>query len=104
MGRKPHARSLSVWSNGERVGTWTIPARGDMQFLYDRAWRASPLGRPLSLSLPYTDEAPVDVKRIDATPSENEVERHLIRITRPGPPRSRDDNDELRISLAGAQE
>ena len=59
MGRPSHARSLSVWSNGERVGTWTMPARGETQFLYDRAWRASKLGRPLSLSLPYTGDLPL---------------------------------------------
>ncbi len=59
MGRPSHARSLSVWSNDERVGTWTIPARGDSQFLYDRAWRESAVGRPLSLSLPYTGDIPL---------------------------------------------
>ena len=59
MGRLSHARSLSVWSNGERVGTWTIPARGGSQFLYDRSWRESALGRPLSLSLPYTGDMPL---------------------------------------------
>jgi serine/threonine-protein kinase HipA len=59
MGRPSHARSLSIWSNGERVGTWTIPARGGSQFLYDRAWRESALGRPLSLSLPYTGDMPL---------------------------------------------
>jgi len=164
MGRPTHTRSLSVWSNGERVGTWTIPARGGTQFLYDRAWRASKRGRPLSLSLPYTgdlplrgdvvrdyfdnllpdsepirkrvamhyklasidafdllqeigrdcvgavqllkeDEAPVDVKRIEATAmSEADVERHLIGLTQAAAPGSRLDADDLRISLAGAQE
>jgi serine/threonine-protein kinase HipA len=59
MGRPTHARSLSVWSNGERVGTWTIPTRGDSQLLYDRAWRESAVGRPLSLSLPYTGDMPL---------------------------------------------
>lgn len=164
MGRKSHSRSLSVWSNGERVGTWTIAPRGETQFLYDQAWRESALGRPLSLSLPYTgdqplrgdvvrdffdnllpdsepirkrlashyklasidafdllqeigrdcvgavqllkeDEAPTDVRRIDGSPmSEEDVERHLIQLTQSGPP-GRDANaDELRISLAGAQE
>ena len=24
MGRKSHSQALSVWANGERVGTWTI--------------------------------------------------------------------------------
>lgn len=164
MGRPSHARSLSVWSNGERVGTWTIPARGDSQFLYDRAWRASALGRPLSLSLPYTgdlplrgdvvrdyfdnllpdsepirkrlashyklasieafdllqeigrdcvgavqllkeDEAPIDIKRIEGTPMlEEDVERHLIGLTQARPAGAGMDPDDLRISLAGAQE
>ena len=164
MGRKSHSRSLSVWSNGERVGTWTIPPRGETQFLYDKSWRESALGRPLSLSLPYTgdqplrgdvvrdffdnllpdsepirkrlashyklasieafdllqeigrdcvgavqllkeDEAPTDVQRIEGSPmSEEDVERHLIQLTRSGPLGRGEDADDLRISLAGAQE
>lgn len=164
MGRKSHSRSLSVWSNGERVGTWTIPPRGETQFLYDKSWRESAVGRPLSLSLPYTgdqplrgdvvrdffdnllpdsepirkrlashyklgsieafdllqeigrdcvgavqllkqNEAPTDVKRIEGSPmSEEDVERHLIQLTRSGPLGSDEDPDDLRISLAGAQE
>lgn len=59
MGRKSHSRSLSVWSNGERVGIWSIPARGETQFLYDKSWRESAVGRPLSLSLPYTGDQPM---------------------------------------------
>lgn len=54
MGRATSARALSVWANGERVGTWTLPARGDMEFVYDPDWMASEAGRPLSLSLPFT--------------------------------------------------
>ena len=164
MGRKSHSRSLSVWSNGERVGTWTIPARGETQFLYDKAWRESAVGRPLSLSLPYTgdrpmrgdvvrdffdnllpdsepirkrlashyklssieafdllqeigrdcvgavqllkeDEAPTNVKRIEGSPmTEEEVERHLIQITRPRPIGRGEESEDPRISLAGAQE
>jgi serine/threonine-protein kinase HipA len=164
MGRKSHSRSLSVWSNGERVGTWTIPARGETQFLYDQAWQASAVGRPLSLSLPYTgdqalrgdvvrdffdnllpdselirkrlathyrlasieafdllqeigrdcvgavqllkeDEAPSDVTRIDGSPmSEEDVERHLVELTQSGPIGRGGEEEELRISLAGAQE
>ncbi|MEV4782500.1 type II toxin-antitoxin system HipA family toxin [Burkholderia sp. LMU1-1-1.1] len=164
MGRKSHSRSLSVWSNGERVGTWTIPPRGETQFLYDKSWTESAVGRPLSLSLPYTgdlplrgdvvrdffdnllpdsepirkrlashyklasieafdllqeigrdcvgavqlleeDEAPSDVKRIEGSPmSEEDVERHLIQLAQSGPLRRREDADDLRISLAGAQE
>jgi serine/threonine-protein kinase HipA len=54
MGRATSARALSIWANGERVGTWTIPARGDMEFVYDSDWVASDIGRPLSLSMPFT--------------------------------------------------
>jgi serine/threonine-protein kinase HipA len=54
MARQTHSRALSVWANGERVGVWRLPARGPMEFTYDPAWVASPAGRPLSLSLPFT--------------------------------------------------
>jgi serine/threonine-protein kinase HipA len=53
MGRKTHNRALEIWSNGEHVGTWNIPARGDMEFIYTDAWQQSPGARPLSLSLPF---------------------------------------------------
>ena len=56
MGRKSHSRALSVWTNGERVATWVIPARGNHELIYDAQWLASPAGRPLSLSLPFTGE------------------------------------------------
>ncbi len=164
MGRRSHARALSVWTNGLRVGTWTLPARGETQFTYDLAWMTSPAGRPLSLSLPYTgnrslqgdrvrnffdnllpdsepirrrlatrfrtgtteafdllqaigrdcvgavqllgeDEAPTEVTSISGTPmSEADVERLLIQATEPGSLAHLDSEDDLRISLAGAQE
>ena len=164
MGRRSHSRTLSVWTNGQRVGTWTIPTRGDTEFIYDSEWMSSPGGRPLSLSLPYTgeqalkgervrnffdnllpdsepirkrlatrfktatteafdllqavgrdcvgavqllgeNEEPTDVTRIAGTPmSEEEVERLLIQTTSTGPLSKLDDDDNLRISLAGAQE
>lgn len=53
MGRRSHSRSLSLWTNGERVGRWTIPARGEMELSYDADWAAADIGRPLSLSLPF---------------------------------------------------
>ena len=53
MGRKSHSQSLVLWANGERVGTWTTTARGDMELQYEPSWQASALGRPLSLSLPF---------------------------------------------------
>jgi serine/threonine-protein kinase HipA len=52
MPRPALSRSLSIWSNGVRVGTWTIPTRGPMELRYDESWVASNVGRPLSLSLP----------------------------------------------------
>ena len=53
MGRKSHSRTLSIWANGERVGTWTLPPIGETELRYDPAWKASATGRPLSLSLPF---------------------------------------------------
>ena len=52
MGRPTRARSLAVWMNGERVGTWTMPARGAQTFTYAESWLRSSQFRPLSLSLP----------------------------------------------------
>lgn len=164
MGRKSYSRALSVWTNGQRVGTWTIPTRGDIEFIYDTEWMSSPSGRPLSLSLPYTgdqalkgarvrnffdnllpdsepirkrlatrfktetteafdllqaigrdcvgavqllgeDEIPTDITSIIGTPmSEEEIEKLLIQTTSTGPLSNLDDNEDLRISLAGAQE
>jgi serine/threonine-protein kinase HipA len=53
MGRRSHSRALSIWANGERVGTWVLPARGPMELRYEPSWIASDVGRPLSLSLPF---------------------------------------------------
>src|SRR4051812_45549571 len=65
MGRKSHAQTLSIWANGLRVGTWRIPARGAVELQYDRAWKDSPAGRPLSLSLPFgVDDAPLRGERV----------------------------------------
>jgi serine/threonine-protein kinase HipA len=51
-GRPKRARSLAVWMNVVRVGTWSLPARGPQEFSYDEAWLRSSQFRPLSLSLP----------------------------------------------------
>lgn len=53
MGRPSYSRSLSIWTNGVRVGRWTIPARGEMELHYDPDWLDADIGRPLSLSLPF---------------------------------------------------
>ena len=53
MGRKSHRRELDIWINGEHVGIWLIPTRGEAELRYDPAWLSSPFGRPLSMSLPF---------------------------------------------------
>lgn len=166
MGRKPHSRALSIWANGQRVGTWRIRTRGDMELQYDRAWMTSESGRPLSLSLPFgvddtplrgervrsffdnllpdseairrrlatrfktasldafdlltaigrdcigavqllaEDETPEGFDRIDGTPmSDEDIEQLLERtVNAQGPGGAGSDEDDFRISLAGAQE
>ena len=164
MGRRSHSRALSVWTNGERVGSWSIPSRGDTEFKYAPEWIESVAGRPLSLSLPFTgkqalrgervqnffdnllpdndairrrlasrfktastdafdllqalgrdcvgavqlleiDESPADIHQITGTPmSESDVEKLLIQTTASAAQFNLEDQDDLRISLAGAQE
>lgn len=164
MGRKSHSRALSVWTNGQRVGTWSFTRRSDTEFQYDREWMSSPAGRPLSLSLPYTgdkplkadrvrnffdnllpdsdairlriatrfktasadtfdllqaigrdcvgavqllgvNEIPTDIHRIEGMPmSDSDIEQLLIQTTSSGPWSHLEDKNDLRISLAGAQE
>jgi serine/threonine-protein kinase HipA len=53
MARRSKTQTLALWANGTYVGRWTASARGDMELQYDPAWRASAVGRPLSLSLPF---------------------------------------------------
>lgn len=47
-------RALGLWMNGEFVGTWRLGNDGRDVLEYDAGWKASPQGRPLSLSLPFT--------------------------------------------------
>ncbi len=42
--------------NGEEVGLWTISPTGTHAFAYADSWRDSPQSRPLSLSIPMTDQ------------------------------------------------
>jgi serine/threonine-protein kinase HipA len=53
MARRSKSQTLTLWANGTHVGRWTVTARGGMELQYDPAWRASSVGRPLSLSLPF---------------------------------------------------
>ncbi|TDM09844.1 MAG: toxin HipA [Ideonella sp. MAG2] len=82
MGRATKTRVLSIWANGERVGTWTHPARGDMELVYDPHWMASEAGRPLSLSLPFTGSqalrgAPVSHYFDNLLPDSESIRRRL---------------------------
>ena len=52
MARPRLSRCLSVWMNGERVGSWLTPARGSHEFRYAESWIGSNHARPISLSLP----------------------------------------------------
>ncbi|MGO4395378.1 type II toxin-antitoxin system HipA family toxin [Variovorax sp. M-6] len=165
MGRKSHSQALSLWANGQRVGTWRIPTRGPMELQYSEAWMRSDLGRQLSLSLPFgVDATPLRGARVqnyfdnllpdsehirrriaarfktdslepfdllkaigrdcvgalqllgeDETPQridiiegeaigDDEIEKLLVQtVNTPGPGPHADDDD-FRISLAGAQE
>lgn len=47
------SKALDLWMNGYKVGTWSIEAGVDV-LQYDRQWLQNKLGRPLSLSLPFT--------------------------------------------------
>jgi serine/threonine-protein kinase HipA len=53
MGRRSHSQTLHLWANGDYVGRWTVKASSASELQYDDAWRASPRGRPISLSLPF---------------------------------------------------
>lgn len=52
MARPSKSRALSLWMNGERVGTWiTHPATAD-EFRYTPEWLTAESARPISLSMP----------------------------------------------------
>ena len=53
MGRNSHTRTLGLWMNGARVGTWSLAPHAPDNLQYDLAWTQSEQGRPLSLSLPF---------------------------------------------------
>lgn len=52
MGRPAKSKSLHIWMNGEHVGVWRLPTRGEPEVIYEQSWLASPSFRSLSLSLP----------------------------------------------------
>lgn len=56
MGRKRQRAELFAYMNGEKVGTLTRSANGKLEFSYALSWLGSSSGRPLSLSLPFTEQ------------------------------------------------
>ncbi|MCW5556571.1 MAG: type II toxin-antitoxin system HipA family toxin [Verrucomicrobiae bacterium] len=57
MVRRRQVRALEVWMNGERVGRWSLPARGSHEFRYEPSWLDSPHARPISLTFPLRPAA-----------------------------------------------
>lgn len=166
MGRRSHTQTLSLWSNGIRVGAWSSLPDGSAQLRYDPAWVGSPKGRPVSLSLPFLigdqahrgptvenyfdnllpdnlnirkrlasrfgaesieafdmlkalgrdcvgalqllgeDETPGNIEKVTAVPlTDAEIAHLLTRTTsNPGIGQDPEEEDDLRISLAGMQE
>lgn len=52
MPRPTLQRALSVWMNGERVGTWAVAPHKPDEFIYAPQWLTADAARPISLSLP----------------------------------------------------
>lgn len=52
MPRPRSARRLGIWMNGEAVGEWAFAHGGQQAFRYLDAWLASPMARPISISMP----------------------------------------------------
>lgn len=84
MRRPRKSGALGLWMNGERVGSWLVTALGEHQLHYDETWLTSPLGRPLSLSMPL---------RPASAPYKGELVRNYFENLLP-------DNDNVRQRLA----
>lgn len=57
MARPSATRSLTIWMNGEPVGTWTLGRNIAHTFAYGDSWLTSPVARPISLSMPLRPAA-----------------------------------------------
>ena len=51
--RRSGRRALSLWMNGEMVGTWSKTTSDVDVLSYEESWINSPKARPLSLTLPF---------------------------------------------------
>ncbi|MEJ2471919.1 MAG: type II toxin-antitoxin system HipA family toxin [Desulfuromonadales bacterium] len=56
MGRKRQGSELYIFMNGKKVGLLSRGSTGKLELRYDKNWLTSESGRPLSLSLPLTDQ------------------------------------------------
>lgn len=52
MARQPTTQALTVWMNGERVGTWVAGRNEAQTFSYAEEWIRARATRPISLSMP----------------------------------------------------
>lgn len=52
MTRSRKTLELTLWMNGESVGVWRLNPQGEHELHYADDWIRSPLGRPVSLSMP----------------------------------------------------
>lgn len=90
MGRRSHSRTLGLWMNGARVGTWRLSPNTPDTLHYDPAWVASAQGRPLSLSLPFLPgNAPHRGEKVHAyfenlLPDSKDIRERLARRFRTG--------------------
>ncbi len=84
MRRTKKSGALSLWMNSQRVGTWVVTAQGEHELHYDETWIASPLGRPISLSMPL---------RPATAPYKGDLVRNYFENLLP-------DNDNIRQRLA----
>lgn len=56
MGRKRQKGELFAYMNGKKVGILSRSANGRLEFSYDKTWLKSSSGRPISLSMPLTEQ------------------------------------------------
>lgn len=66
MARPRKRKTLGVWMNALRVGTWTLEPTGEHVFAYAPDWLAQPEARPLSLSMPLRTSAPYRGPMVEA--------------------------------------
>ncbi len=117
MGRRSHSRALSVWTNGEQARNFFDNLLPDSDAIHRRLAShfktastdafdlLNAVGRDSvgAAQLLEIDESPTDIYQITGTPmSESDVEKFLIQSTGSAVLSNIEDQEDLRISLAGA--